>query len=101
MKYCEYVNIKQGSDSTHRFSNGNTLPLCQLPFGMTAFAPQTAQNEFRWYYQPKSRSFDGKVYVHRQNGNRQNGRLVSDFETIAIYRNGEKDLETMRILGVV
>lgn len=48
----------------------------------------------------ESRSFDGKVYVHRQNGNRQNGRLVSDFETIAIYRNGEKDLETMRNLGM-
>ena len=43
MKYCDYVNVKQGSDSTHRFSNGNTLPLCQLPFGMTAFAPQTSQ----------------------------------------------------------
>ncbi len=65
MKYCEYVNIKQGSDSTHRFSNGNTLPLCQLPFGMTAFAPQTAQNEFRWYYQPKSRSLDGIRLTHQ------------------------------------
>lgn len=65
MKYCDYVNIKQGSESTHRFSNGNTLPLCQLPFGMTAFAPQTAQNEFRWYYQPKSRSFDGIRLTHQ------------------------------------
>ena len=65
MKYCDYVNIKQGSDSTHRFSNGNTLPLCQLPFGMTAFAPQTAQNNLRWYYQPKSRSFDGIRLTHQ------------------------------------
>ncbi len=65
MNYCDYVNIKQGSDSTHRFSNGNTLPLCQLPFGMTAFAPQTAQNEFRWYYHPRSRSFDGIRLTHQ------------------------------------
>ena len=44
MKYCDYVNIKQGSDSRHRFSNGNTLPLVQLPFGMAAFCPQTAED---------------------------------------------------------
>lgn len=39
MKYCDYVNTKQGSFSVHRFSNGNTLPLVQLPFGMAAFCP--------------------------------------------------------------
>ncbi len=65
MKYCNYVNVKQGSDSTHRFSNGNTLPLCQLPFGMTAFAPQTSQNNLRWYYSPRSRSFDGLRLTHQ------------------------------------
>lgn len=41
MKYCDLVNTKQGSASVNRFSNGNSLPLVQLPFGMTAFAPQT------------------------------------------------------------
>lgn len=65
MKYCNYVNVKQGSDSTHRFSNGNTLPLCQLPFGMTAFAPQTSQNNLRWYYSPRSRSFNGLRLTHQ------------------------------------
>ncbi len=65
MKYCDYVNVKQGSDSTHRFSNGNTLPLCQLPFGMTAFAPQTSHNNLRWYYSPRSRSFDGLRLTHQ------------------------------------
>ena len=48
----------------------------------------------------ESRSFDGKVYVHRPNVSRQDGRLISDVETIAIYRNGKKDLETMKILGM-
>ena len=58
MKYCSYVNTKQGSKSTHRYSNGNTLPLVQLPFGMTAFAPQT-NDDTRWYYHPDSRSLEG------------------------------------------
>ena len=40
MKYCDLVNTKQGSASVNRFSNGNSLPLVQLPFGMTAFARQ-------------------------------------------------------------
>lgn len=65
MKYCKYVNIKQGSASTHRFSNGNTLPLIQLPFGMTAFAPQTSDGNLRWYYHPKDRSLEGIRLTHQ------------------------------------
>ena len=65
MKYCDYVNINQGSESTHRFSNGNTLPLVQLPFGMAAFAPQTAENDLRWYYHPKHRSLEGIRLTHQ------------------------------------
>ena len=48
----------------------------------------------------ESRSFAGKVYVHKKTGG-QNGKLGSDLETISIYRNGKKDLETMRILGMI
>lgn len=65
MKYCNYVNTKQGSKSVHRYSNGNTLPLVQLPFGMTAFAPQTVENNIRWYYHPDSRSFEGLRLTHQ------------------------------------
>ena len=65
MKYCDFVNTKQGSASVHRFSNGNTLPLCQLPFGMAAFAPQTVENNLRWYYHPDSRSFEGIRITHQ------------------------------------
>lgn len=64
MKYCSYVNTKQGSKSTHRYSNGNTLPLVQLPFGMTAFAPQT-EADARWYYHPESRSLEGIRLTHQ------------------------------------
>ena len=64
MKYCSYVNTKQGSKSVGRYSNGNTLPLVQLPFGMTAFAPQT-ESDTRWYYHPDSRSLEGIRLTHQ------------------------------------
>ena len=65
MKYCNNVNTKQGSKSVHRYSNGNTLPLVQLPFGMAAFAPQTVENNVRWYYHPDSRSLEGIRLTHQ------------------------------------
>ena len=64
-KYIDYVNIKQGSDSVKRFSNGNTLPLVQVPFGFNAFAPQTDSGSDPWYYHPKSRSFEGIRMTHQ------------------------------------
>lgn len=64
MKYCDLVNTKQGSKSTHRFSNGNTLPLVQLPFGMAAFAPQTESN-VQWYFHPDSHSLEGIRLTHQ------------------------------------
>ena len=64
MKYCSFVNTKQGSKSTHRYSNGNTLPLVQLPFGMASFAPQT-ESDKRWYYHPDSRSLEGIRLTHQ------------------------------------
>lgn len=65
MKYCSLVNTRQGSRSVHRFSNGNTLPLVQLPFGMTAFCPQTSDGNLRWYYHPENRSFEGIRLTHQ------------------------------------
>ena len=65
MKYCNLVNTKQGSKSVHRFSSGNTLPLVQLPFGMAAFAPQTVEDNIRWYYHPDSHSLEGIRLTHQ------------------------------------
>ena len=65
MKYCDFVNIKQGSASRHRFSNGNTLPLVQRPFGMAAFCPQTSDGNLRWYYHPEDRSLEGIRLTHQ------------------------------------
>ena len=47
--YLDYVNIQHGTDSTWRFSRGNTLPMTQQPYAMAAFAPQTRGTETWWY----------------------------------------------------
>jgi len=65
MKYLEYVNIKQGTHSTKRFSNGNTLPLVQRPFGFSSFAPQTDSSRKSWFYHPCDRSFEGIRLTHQ------------------------------------
>ena len=65
MKYIDMVNIKQGTDSCRRFSQGNTLPLVCLPNAMNMFAPQTDTSRGPWYYHPKDRSFEGVRLTHQ------------------------------------
>ena len=62
--YLDYVNIQQGTDSTWRFSRGNTLPLTQQPYGMAAFAPQTRGME-TWWYSPHERVVEGIRLTHQ------------------------------------
>ena len=75
MNYAEFVNIKQGSASVHRFSSGNTLPLIQRPFAMTAFAPQT-ESKSSWFYHPSARSFEGVRITH------QPSPWIADYGTV-------------------
>ncbi len=75
MNYSQYVNIKQGSASVHRFSNGNTLPLIQLPFAMCAFAPQT-QSRDSWFFHPDARSLEGVRITH------QPSPWIADYGTV-------------------
>ncbi|MBQ8545439.1 MAG: GH92 family glycosyl hydrolase [Clostridia bacterium] len=67
MNYLNYVNTKMGTDSNIAFSRGNTLPLCQLPFGMCAFAPQTTtEKEHReWFFEPNNDRIDGIRLTHQ------------------------------------
>lgn len=65
MNYIKYVNIKQGTKSVKRFSNGNTLPLVQRPFGFASFAPQTQSGRGSWFYHPDDRSFEGIRLTHQ------------------------------------
>ena len=66
MKVLDYVHITQGTASHQRYSNGNTLPLTQLPFGMNAFLPQTERQKcYTWFYHPDDRSLDGVRLTHQ------------------------------------
>ncbi len=65
MNYLPYVHITQGSRSTHRFSNGNTLPMTQLPFAMHAFVPQTQSDRGNWYYCPDDKTCEGIRLSHQ------------------------------------
>lgn len=62
--YLDYVNIQHGTDSTWRFSRGNTLPLTQQPYAMAAFAPQVTGME-TWWYSPHSRVVEGIRLTHQ------------------------------------
>ena len=64
MKLIPYVNIKMGTKSVMRYSNGNTLPLIQLPFGMASFALQT-NGASNWYYSPDYPYTEGVRLTHQ------------------------------------
>jgi len=64
MSRIQLVNIRQGTKSQPRFSQGNTLPLVQRPFGMAAFAPQT-ERRGSWYYHPEAHSIEGIRLTHQ------------------------------------
>ena len=65
MDYLKYVNLKHGTRSIKRFSNGNTLPLVQRPFGFASFAPQTDSGRKTWFYHPEDRSIEGIRLTHQ------------------------------------
>ena len=65
MKYIDLVNIKQGTKSARRFSQGNTLPLVCMPNALNMFAPQTDSSRGPWFYHPSDRSFEGVRLTHQ------------------------------------
>ena len=65
--YLPYVNVKMGTNSTMRYSQGNTLPLTQWPFAMASFCPQTErlQGRERWFYNPNAPYCEGVRLTHQ------------------------------------
>ncbi len=85
MSFSDYVNIKQGSASVHRFSNGNTLPLIQRPFAMCAFAAQTS-SENSWFFHPDARSLEGVRITH------QPSPWIADYGTVVFMPQKRKPI---------
>ena len=82
MSLLDFVSVLQGTASTERFSNGNTLPLMQLPFGMLAAAPQTRSGN--WFFHPDDRCLEGIRLTH------QPSPWIGDYGTLCLMpNNGE------------
>lgn len=60
-----YVNPLQGTNSFYHYSNGNTLPLVALPFGMASWSPQTNEEGGGWFFHPSHRHFQGLRLTHQ------------------------------------
>ena len=80
MNYLSYVNTKMGTESTPRFSRGNTLPLTALPFSMVSFCPQTEilSERFQWFFNPRIPYLDGIRLTH------QASPWIGDYGTILL-----------------
>ena len=83
----DLANVLQGTDSTHAFSRGNTLPIAAVPFGM---AHWTLQSEARspWMFQPGARRLQGFRSTH------QLSPWLSDYgQAVFLPFSGEPRLE--------
>lgn len=63
--FVALVNPLQGTDSTHSFSTGNTLPIIALPHGMTHWSPQTNTRNDGWFFHPRDHVFTGIRATHQ------------------------------------
>ena len=60
----DLVNLLQGTQSTPRFSHGNTLPIAATPFGMAHWTIQTDAGT-PWFFQPWNRRTQGFRCTHQ------------------------------------
>ena len=61
----ESIDTRYGTDNSHSFSHGNTLPYTGAPFGMNYFVPQTSHTDGAWFFQPDSPVFQGIRLTHQ------------------------------------
>lgn len=60
----DYIDTRQGTNSKYTFSNGNTLPVTAVPFGMNHFVVQSS-DEGSWFFNPYDRVFQGIRLSHQ------------------------------------
>ena len=64
MKKIDYVNVKQGTLNSRRYSNGNVLPIIGLPHGMATFSLQT-NGDTKWFFDPTQNNYEGIRLTHQ------------------------------------
>lgn len=60
---ADLVNLLQGTNSYHGFSQGNCLPIIARPFGMAHWSPQT--DEGQWLFDRRTRKLQGFRLTHQ------------------------------------
>ena len=60
----DYIDTRHGTDNQPEFSNGNTLPITAMPFGMNHFALQT-NHQGNWFFNPNDRHIQGIRLTHQ------------------------------------
>jgi len=67
MNLLKYVNTNMGMKSVRRRSYGSTLPLCQMPLGMSSYTVQTDSDGLRkhWFYYPEYEYAEGVRLTHQ------------------------------------
>ncbi|MDN6625835.1 MAG: GH92 family glycosyl hydrolase [Pisciglobus halotolerans] len=85
----EYIDTRHGTDNAPEFSNGNTLPVTAMPFGMNHFALQT-NNQGNWFFNPYDRNLQGIRLTH------QPSPWMGDFAHVLLTPvTGEVDLSSV------
>jgi len=62
---ADFANPLIGTDSHYKFSHGNTYPAITMPFGMTAWTPQTGKPGHGWIYTYDANAINGFKATHQ------------------------------------
>ncbi|HEY4537146.1 MAG TPA: GH92 family glycosyl hydrolase [Erysipelothrix sp.] len=65
MTILNQIDIRQGTENAHLYSNGNALPYTGVPFAMNYFAVQTNGENGSWWFHPRSKTFQGFRVTHQ------------------------------------
>lgn len=60
----EFIDTRHGTDNQPNFSNGNTLPITAMPFGMNHFAIQN-DDQSNWFFNPQLKQLQGIRLTHQ------------------------------------
>ena len=77
-EFVSYVNPLMGTESTYKFSNGNTYPAVAVPWGMNFWSPQTGENRSGWMYTYTDEEIRGFRQTH------QPSPWINDYGTFSI-----------------
>ena len=61
----ETIDTRYGTDNSHSFSHGNTLPYTGAPFCMNYFVPQSSHTDGAWFFKPDLPIFQGIRLTHQ------------------------------------